>query len=216
MTLTAFKYRTKSLSPIERAYMMGFFYGLRKRQALRAAVNDATFKENEHPRDKDGKFSKGQASATIEEIYGHEIIGLKLTGQKAVNAVLKRRGGYVKAAFHRPEIGDIDVIWGDDKQGLKHAINSRISHNQDPNFVIKMLGETIEKGAIKSEPESYRGKDDFCLEYWKNGCGFRAIITKRAKNSKDKNNKLHYILTDMQIVGRKKGSLIKQQREKSG
>lgn len=38
--------------------MMGFFYGLRKRQALRAAVNDSAFKEDEHPMDKDGKFNK--------------------------------------------------------------------------------------------------------------------------------------------------------------
>ena len=42
--------------------MIGFFYGLRKRQALRAAVNDSAFKEDDHPRDKDGKFSKGKAS----------------------------------------------------------------------------------------------------------------------------------------------------------
>lgn len=71
MTLTAFKYRTKSLSPVERAYMMGFFYGLRKRQALRAAVNDSAFKEDEHPRDKDGKFSKGKASASVQSFANY-------------------------------------------------------------------------------------------------------------------------------------------------
>ncbi len=209
MTLTAFKYRTKSLSPVERAYMMGFFYGLRKRQALRAAVNDSAFKEDEHPRDKDGKFSKGKASATIEEIYGHEITGLKLTGQKAVNAVLKRRGGYVKAAFHRPEIGDIDVIWGDKKSGLRHIIESRLKNNQSPTEVLNNLSNVIKHGLIVKEKDPYRNATAYRLELWNKGKGYRVIITKTVQNA-EAGNKIHYVLTDMEIRAGKKWQVTKK------
>ena len=63
MTLTAFKYRTKSFTPAERAYMLGFIYGFNSYLARRRAVNDAAFKEDEHPRDKDGKFTAGHSSS---------------------------------------------------------------------------------------------------------------------------------------------------------
>ena len=195
---------------IATAFQMGFAFRLGYEYALhpelgklstikaRQITNDAAFEENKHPRDKDGKFSKSKTSGTIKEIYGHEITGLKLTGQKAVNAVLKRRGGHVKAAFYRPEIGDIDVIWGDKKSGLRHIIESRLKNNQSPTEVLNNLNNVIKHGQIVKENEPFRNETTYRLELWNKGKGYRVIITKTVRNAEPR-NKIHYVLTDMEI-----------------
>ncbi|WP_024469303.1 LPD1 domain-containing protein [Treponema pedis] len=70
-------------------------------------------------------------------------------GQEAVNFIVKQKGGQVKGAFNRPEIGDIDVVWGKitDKEkhtgyGLSHIIDK---HGMD---AVNKIGEIIKNGEV--------------------------------------------------------------------
>ena len=70
-------------------------------------------------------------------------------GQKAVDFVVKQKGGQVRGAFNRPEIGDIDVVWGKvtnaekhEGYGLAHIIDK---HGMD---AAKKIGEVINTGDI--------------------------------------------------------------------
>ena len=201
------------------AFRLGVEYALRPEIAslikaklvqARLITNDAEFKENQHPRDKDGKFKSGNSSLNTEkELYGHEIYGENLKGQRAVNVLLKFKRGHIKDAFYKPTIGNIDLVWGNKKQGLCHAIISRSKKGQSSKEVLSMLDETIRKGVVirRGDP---REQSTFCIEYHKNGHGYRVIVTKFL--SKDKNNKLHYVLTDMLITDESnKGALVKKQ-----
>lgn len=86
-------------------------------------------------------------------------------GQKAVDFIVKQKGGQVRGAFNRPEIGDIDVVWGKvtnaDKHegyGLTHIIDK---HGMD---AARVIGEVIEYGKAVTPTQ---GRMSIQLGYWK-------------------------------------------------
>lgn len=58
-----------------------------------------------------------------DKFFGVEYVGYK--GAEAIEKLLKEKKGHIKAAFHRPEIGDITLVWGNEKGGLFHVIEKR-------------------------------------------------------------------------------------------
>lgn len=145
------------------------------------------WEESKHPRKENGQFGKGGGNSEnesnnkdIKSLLGEEIKGVK--GQEAINALLEKQAGHVKGAFNRPDIGDIDLIWGDDYKGIKHIIKQREKQNIDTKTFFKDLGEVIEKGDIRISPE----KGNFELLY----NGKMAIIAPTLEN-----NKMNFLLT---------------------
>lgn len=136
-------------------------------------IRDAEWNEADHPRDKDGKFShaiaayaasisnkqlkREHAARSLEEFYGPEISGAGLKGRRAILKMLEERRGHIKAAFHRKDIGDIDLVWGDEIAGLKHCIRRRTLKGQDLQKVISGISSTIENGAIEPDFTNERG-----------------------------------------------------------
>lgn len=101
-------------------------------------------------RDDEGKWtSEGGISKkqkNISEFLGKEYKGYK--GQAAVEKLLKEKQGHIKAAFTRKDIGDIDLVWGDEAKGLCHLIKNRTKQGIDAKKFLDNLGEVIEKGKI--------------------------------------------------------------------
>lgn len=101
------------------------------------------FNEKEHPRAKDGTFTdkenleqiydtvhnnnapkkQKKEPKTKDEFFGVEYKGFK--GKDAIDKLLKEKQGHVKGAFHRKEVGDIDLPWGDENGGIEHVIKRR-------------------------------------------------------------------------------------------
>lgn len=139
------------------------------------------FDESKHPRSEDGKFTDGSGGKVypqntsyedilsdgketiekrdieIEDILGEEFKGVK--GQAAVEKLLQEKKGHVKAAFHREDIGDIDLIWGNDTLGLQHIIKQREAQGIDVNEFLMEIPEAIEKGEFYQKSE--RGNFEF-------------------------------------------------------
>ena len=174
------------------------------------------FDENKHPRADDGKFtdgnnnSKSEKLERAERIYnsdppstpnltaesnkvelnallGEEFKGFK--GQDAVNKLIQEKRGHVKGAFHREDIGDIDLLWGNENVGLKHAIEQRLkekngeAHAQD---MLDNLAEAINKGMYSKRND--RGNFEFIFK--KDGVEYRTIIAPEYHK-----NKITYVLT---------------------
>lgn len=111
------------------------------------------------------KISK---TKTKDEFFGVEYTGVK--GRDAIEKLLKEKQGHVKAAFHRKEIGDIDLVWGDEKGGLAHAIKRRdIMRSMGTGMITgtemaKKIPDIVENGKfdiddhgrLKFEWEGYR------------------------------------------------------------
>ena len=66
---------------------------------------------------------KAKKAKSKEEFFGEEFKGYK--GAGAIEKLLKEKRGHIKNAFERPELGGIDLIWGDDNGGLLHTIKQR-------------------------------------------------------------------------------------------
>ena len=125
--------------------------------------------ESDHPRKDNGQFGTGsgtktnsgkQASETdkpqkvkpLKEFLGQEYTGVK--GQAAVEKLLQEKQGHVKGAFTRQDIGDIDLVWGDEEKGLAHLIKRREDdHHYLPKDILDKLTDTVEKGQLKKNEE---------------------------------------------------------------
>ncbi len=136
------------------AYAVGYIYGRCARLA-----EDGGFREDEHPRDKGGRFTKSSESGRPEDIsglWGKAHTGVR--GDDAIRLLMKEQNGHVKAAFHRADIGSIDLIWGDENIGLCHIIKRRSEEdarakrtggNSNVARVLSGLTETVEKGKLR-------------------------------------------------------------------
>lgn len=109
--------------------------------------------EEDHPRDDDGKFGKGGGKAKegkksdkSSEFLGKEFTGVK--GQDAVELLMKEKQGHVKGAFTRKDIGDIDLVWGNEDKGLCHILKRRNYPEDKKKEFLSSLSNVIEKGEL--------------------------------------------------------------------
>lgn len=79
----------------------------------------------------------------------HNYSEYKGQGQKAVNFIIKNKGGQVKGAFNREGLGDIDIVWGEvtdpeehQGYGLSHIIDK---HGDE---AAAKLGDIVENGTL--------------------------------------------------------------------
>ena len=84
----------------------------------------------------------------LDKLLGEEFVGYK--GQAAVEKLLRERRGHVKGAFHRDDIGDIDLFWGDEAGniGLGHILKRRNEQGMDEHEFIKDLAQVVEQGNL--------------------------------------------------------------------
>lgn len=159
------------------------------------------FNEKEHPRDNTGKFSEKSASdlkselmqelpeqdssefgsqEELDNLLGEEFKGYK--GQDAVDKLLKEKRGHVKGAFHREDIGDIDLLWGNDYVGLQHIIERRAQQGINVDKFLLNIADVVQYGKFKSKND--RGN----FEFWHDGK--LAVIAPEYHG-----NKITYVLT---------------------
>ena len=94
---------------------------------------------------------------SIGELLGKEYTGVK--GRAAIDKLLKEKQGYVKAAFHRDDIGDIDLLWGNDSLGLQHIIKQREKQGINITSFLDDITDVIEKGQFYQKSD--RGNFEF-------------------------------------------------------
>lgn len=91
-------------------------------QAKAEAIK-AHFKKSKKAEESEGLPSKKGRAKSRDELFGIEYKGYN--GAAAIEKLLKEKQGHVKNAFVRPEIGGIDVVWGDKTGGLEHVMLRR-------------------------------------------------------------------------------------------
>jgi hypothetical protein len=86
------------------------------------------------------------------EFWGTDYTSEAGKGQDAVEFLLEKQDGHIVGAFTHPELGDIDLVWGDEYAGLKHIIERRTKQYGEEKFNrwIRHLSENIENGMIES------------------------------------------------------------------
>ncbi|MDO5764075.1 MAG: hypothetical protein Q4P84_00035 [Elusimicrobiales bacterium] len=152
------------------------------RVALDGGDGSGNFEHKGRPGKRGGSGEGGgKAKKPIKEFLGEEFKGVK--GQAAVEKLLKEKRGHVKAAFTRQDIGDINLVWGDEEGGLCHLINRRIKQGIDINSFLSDLAEVIEKGKIY--PNKYYQSR---IDVWHNG---KLVILETAYDA----GKINWVVT---------------------
>ncbi|MCD8281999.1 MAG: hypothetical protein LUC22_01955 [Prevotella sp.] len=105
------------------------------------------------------------------------------TGRDPIDAfrfLIKRRTGDLRNVFRRSEIGQIDLIWGDDKGGLCHIVNKHIGGNgeyKDIDDMVRHIADVINNGEIVE-----KRRDTIAISH----NGYRVVISDNYRG-KEKN-----------------------------
>ena len=114
---------------------------------------------------------KGSETSSVEEDRGEkenlQPIGKGTFGniynqfkgkvKEAFNFLISHKSGDLLGVFHRDDVGDIDLVWGNDKMGLAHIIGKHIGKGKDFENIddaINMIDEVINKGRIFQESKN--------------------------------------------------------------
>ena len=112
-------------------------------------------------------------SGTIEvnrgEIEDAEPIGTGVFGNiynqfkgkvnEAFNFLMHHKSGDLLGVFHRDDVGDIDLVWGDENMGLAHILGKHVGEGKDfetPDDAVSMIDNVINNGSIMQDtPNRY-------------------------------------------------------------
>lgn len=121
----------------------------------------------------------------LDALLGEEFKGVK--GQAAVDKLLKEKRGHVKGAFHRDDIGDIDLFWGNEAAGLQHIIKQRMKEKPEHvSEIISQLADTVNNGNFDKRNQY----GNFEFELARGDIKFRVVIAPEYHG-----NKITYVLT---------------------
>lgn len=198
-----------------RAFCLGFAYGLGEKAGLvsrlakdcnipdkdlifRTAKNGKKIAINTKTKEVSGVGPEtGYSATTVKELYGNEITGKNLRNERAISVMLSKKHGHIKDAFHRDGIGDIDLVWGNDRAGLQHIIKRRQESHQDAEKAVNYLPEIINKGSIINYHKDNDNKN-FYIEYSIGKVRYKLVITKHYTDKDGRHNN-RFVLTNMEI-----------------
>ena len=90
---------------------------------------------------------QGKHAREIKALFGQPFRGYH--GTDAINKLRNERRGYIPSAFHRDDIGNIDLIYGNDHIGLKHIIKERIGRGVNIEVFLPKISDLIEHGTLE-------------------------------------------------------------------
>ena len=103
----------------------------------------------------DTKFSDGKNKSSEPKPIGHSTFGsvynqFKGKVLQAVKFLVNHESGDLLGVFHRNDVGDIDMIWGDEGGGLCHILNKHINDKDFPTIkdLVSRIEDIINKGEV--------------------------------------------------------------------
>ena len=141
----------------------------RKKNGGRPTVFDAA--DTEVMRRKTGfgdtKFSDGKNKSSEPKPIGHSTFGsvynqFKGKVLQAVKFLVNHESGDLLGVFHRNDVGDIDMVWGDEGGGLCHILNKHINDKDFPTVkdLVSRIEDIINKGEVD---ERHSNADELVL-----------------------------------------------------
>lgn len=79
--------------------------------------------------------------------------------KEAFNFLMHHKSGDLLGVFHRDDVGDIDLVWGDENMGLAHILGKHVGDGKDfetPDDAVSMIDNVINNGSIMQDtPNRY-------------------------------------------------------------
>ena len=99
-----------------------------KAEAERIATEKAEAESDKEEAEKqmDDEEPKPVGSGVFGNIYNQ----FKGKVKEAFDSLMKHKGGDLLGVFHRKDVGDIDLVWGDENGGLAHILHKHVGEGK--------------------------------------------------------------------------------------
>jgi|GEM_PF-2055001 len=156
-------------------------------EAERKAEDERIAKQKAEEKAEEAESDKEEAEKRMDDeepkpvgsgVFGNIYNQFKGKVKEAFDFLMKHKGGDLLGVFHRKDVGDIDLVWGDHGGGLAHIIRRHIIEQNDfknVDEIQKVIEDVIRNGLIVRE-----NKDKINIEY----NGYRVSIKKTIRDSK--------------------------------
>lgn len=84
-------------------------------------------------------------------VFGNIYDQFKGKVKAAFDFLMKHKSGDLLGVFHRDEVGDIDLVWGNENGGLSHIITKHVGEGKDfetPEKAIEKIEEVLKDGDV--------------------------------------------------------------------
>ena len=150
--------------------------------------------------------------------FGNIYLQFKGKVKEAFDFMMQKKDGFLKAVFHRDEVGDIGLVWGNGKAGLYHIILKHVINYDDfssVNDVVNTIDDVIKTGqySLQKDGRVAFTKDNYRVAIKKSEEGnwiISALDTSRKK--KEKKRARCYPFTPKHLRRREWGTCISATR----
>jgi len=90
-------------------------------------------------------------------VFGNIYDAFKGKARKAFEFLMKHKSGDLLGVFHRKDIGDIDLVWGDENMGLSHILGKHVGEGKDfanAEEALEMLESIVNGGNVIRDNEN--------------------------------------------------------------
>ena len=150
----------------------------REVDAWKAIVGEKSRREEAAKEEAEKRMDDEEPKPVGSGVFGNIYNQFKGKVKEAFDFLMKHKGGDLLGVFHRKDVGDIDLVWGDHGGGLAHIIRRHIIEQNDfknVDEIQKVIEDVIRNGLIVR-----KNKDKINIEY----NGYRVSIKKTIRDSK--------------------------------
>ena len=169
----------------------------------------------------EGAVSEETPQLEIEPIgvnrFGNIYNWAKGQFQSAASFLNNLKSGYLRGVFYRDDIGNIDMVWGNEKAGLQHIINKHIEEADDFNSVeeaMQVINDTINNGTISQQGTNisldYNGYR-VSIAQSKEGNWVLTAFDKTRSRAEKQRNKRNATIGDQSVSDMENGTLVSPQ-----
>ena len=127
------------------------------------------------------------------------------------------KSGYLRSVFYRDGIGDIDMVWGNDKAGLQHIIKKHIEEADDFSSVeeaMQIINDTISNGDITRQGSNISLDNNgyrVSIAQSEEGNWVLTAVDKTRSRAEKKRNKGNATIGDQSVSDMENGTLASPQ-----
>ena len=108
-------------------------------EAERKAEEERIAKQKAEEKTEEAESDKEEAEKRMDDeepkpvgsgVFGNIYNQFKGKVKEAFDFLMKHKGGDLLGVFHRKDVGDIDLVWGDENGGLAHILNKHVGEGK--------------------------------------------------------------------------------------
>ena len=102
----------------------------REVDAWKAIVGEKSRREESAKEEAEKRMDDEEPKPVRSGVFGNIYNQFKGKVKEAFDFLMKHKGGDLLGVFHRKDVGDIDLVWGDENGGLAHILHKHVGEGK--------------------------------------------------------------------------------------